>query len=305
MCSSDLADIRVDTGVERGDAVTAFYDPMIAKIIAHGATREAALNALARSLGDTIVAGPRCNVAFLRALAEAKDFRAGRFDTGFIGRNLATLTAGERAADHAAVALAAATLVAKQRNRIMDEDFDRRGPRSFDDPWEVGDGFQFVGERKSIAHVIADDARFSVEIAWRGEAPVATLAGVCAIARLEPPFWRCDDHELVAVDADDAILVLRNGRQMTARLAETMRDAIGGAQTNGGAIRSPMHGKLVSVAVAAGDRVHKGQKLAIVEAMKMEHALVAPFDGRVAQVSAKAGAQVAQGASIEIGRAHV
>ena len=85
--------IRVDAGVRAGDAVTPYYDPMIAKVIAHGATREAALDRLATALDETAVAGPQTNLAFLTALAKAPEFRAGRFDTGFIDRNLAALTA--------------------------------------------------------------------------------------------------------------------------------------------------------------------------------------------------------------------
>ena len=85
--------IRVDAGVRAGDTVTPYYDPMIAKVIAHGATREAALDRLATALDETAVAGPQTNLAFLTALAKAPEFRAGRFDTGFIDRNLAALTA--------------------------------------------------------------------------------------------------------------------------------------------------------------------------------------------------------------------
>ena len=85
--------LRVDTGVRAGDEVTPFYDPMIAKVIARGATREEALDRLAGALGETIVAGPKTNLAFLKKLCEAEAFRAGRFDTGFIDRNLDALGA--------------------------------------------------------------------------------------------------------------------------------------------------------------------------------------------------------------------
>jgi 3-methylcrotonyl-CoA carboxylase alpha subunit len=78
--------IRIDTGVEAGDTVTPFYDPMIAKVIAHGATRDEALDRLGAALGETIVAGPRTNLAFLKKLTEAQGFREGPFDTGFIER---------------------------------------------------------------------------------------------------------------------------------------------------------------------------------------------------------------------------
>ena len=100
--------LRVDAGVEAGDEVTPFYDPMIAKLIAHGATRDQALDRLADALEGTIALGPRSNLGFLAALARAPGFRGGDFDTGFIDRNLSQLGAAPQPLDHAAVALGGA-----------------------------------------------------------------------------------------------------------------------------------------------------------------------------------------------------
>ena len=99
------ADIRVDSGVEAGGEVTPYYDAMIAKLIAHAPTREAALDRLAAALDRTVIAGPRSNVAFLAALTRASEFRQGKVDTGFIDRNLAALGAVPHKADFAAAAL--------------------------------------------------------------------------------------------------------------------------------------------------------------------------------------------------------
>ncbi len=107
--------IRVDTGVEAGDEVTPFYDPMIAKLIAHGKTREAALDRLADALDKTIVIGPRSNAGFLAALCRAPAFRDGDFDTGFIDRNLAGLGAAPQGLDRAAVALGCATIAGARK----------------------------------------------------------------------------------------------------------------------------------------------------------------------------------------------
>ena len=106
------ADIRVDSGVEAGGEVTPYYDAMIAKLIAHAPTREAALDRLAAALDRTVIAGPRSNVAFLAALTRASEFRQGKVDTGFIDRNLAALGAVPRKADFAAAALGVANLLA-------------------------------------------------------------------------------------------------------------------------------------------------------------------------------------------------
>src|ERR1700692_1620502 len=99
------ADIRIDSGFATGGEVTPFYDAMIAKLIAHAPTREAALDRLAAALDRTVIAGPRSNVAFLAALTRASEFRQGKVDTGFIDRNLAALGAVPHKADLAAAAL--------------------------------------------------------------------------------------------------------------------------------------------------------------------------------------------------------
>ena len=103
--------LRVDSGVEAGSDITPFYDPLIAKVIAHGATRAEALDRLAVALERTVVAGPRSNAGFLAALCRAAEFRAGQFDTGFIDRNLATLGAAPQGLDRAAAALGAQKLL--------------------------------------------------------------------------------------------------------------------------------------------------------------------------------------------------
>ncbi len=110
--------LRVDAGVEAGDEVTPFYDPMIAKLIAHGANRDQALDRLADALENTTALGPRSNLGFLALLARAHDFRAGDFDTGFIDRHLAALGAAPQALDRAAVALGAQRLMDGERARI-------------------------------------------------------------------------------------------------------------------------------------------------------------------------------------------
>ena len=136
--------IRVDTGVETGSDITAFYDPMIAKLIAHGATREQALARLGGALERTVVAGPRSNVAFLGALCRAKEFRAGAVDTGFIERNGAALGLVPQGVDRAAAAAGAARLIEQDRERIA-RNIDRAAdaPAS---PWDAVDGFQLSGD---------------------------------------------------------------------------------------------------------------------------------------------------------------
>ena len=110
--------LRIEAGVEAGSEVSPFYDPMIAKLIAHGDSREQALDRLAGALDNTVALGPRSNLGFLAALARAPAFRQGDFDTGFIDRHLDALGAAPQPLDNAAVALAAEKLIARERERI-------------------------------------------------------------------------------------------------------------------------------------------------------------------------------------------
>src|SRR5690606_15109316 len=152
--------VRVDTGVEEGAAVSPFYDPMIAKIIAHGADRDAAFDRLSAALAATRVAGPKCNLAFLRALAGHEAVRKGGFDTGLIDRELANLTAG--GVSEATIGAAVAALVEEDAARPA------AGPAGWTDPWTVRDAFQFSGARTVALKVEVDGEAREVALQWAG-----------------------------------------------------------------------------------------------------------------------------------------
>ncbi|NNM71925.1 acetyl/propionyl/methylcrotonyl-CoA carboxylase subunit alpha [Enterovirga aerilata] len=278
--------IRIDTGVRAGDEVTPFYDPMIAKVIAHGPDRGTALDRLSAALGRTIVAGPKTNTAFLRALCDAPGFRSGAFDTGFIDRNLDALGAVERGPDEKAVALGALRLIQEELDDLAASHASRSEHGS---PWDASDGFQLVGERRQAFPILVDGARTEVTLAWpKGELAV-TAGGATARAR--------DAEAGVFARTPDGVVVLADGRQTLVQRYDPFAVDLEHLDS-GDSITAPMHGKLVAVFVAPGDQVEKGQRLAIVEAMKMEHALVSPRAGEVAEVLAEAGAQVAEGARL-------
>jgi 3-methylcrotonyl-CoA carboxylase alpha subunit len=275
--------IRIDTGVEAGDEVTPFYDPMIAKVIAHGATREEALDRLALALGETVVAGPKTNVAFLKKLCEAEGFRSGQFDTGFIDRNLEQLGAVPLPVSPAVAAAGALYLVQRESERIAFASAMRADDVA--GPWGRDDGFQLLGPRKTGLPVTVEGEPFTVRLAWDAEGPSAGTEAVAA------------DESFTIVEADESVIVLDRGRQTRMALHDPFAVDLE-HMDEGGAVRAPMHGKLIAVFVQPGDRVEKGQRVAIVEAMKMEHALVAPADGEVAEVAAELGAQVSEGARL-------
>jgi 3-methylcrotonyl-CoA carboxylase alpha subunit len=271
----DADGVRIDTGVEQGDAVTPYYDPMIAKLIAHGVSRAEALDRLADALARTIVIGPRSNAGFLAALARAPEFRKGAFDTGFIDAHLAELGAVPQPLDKAAVALGAREWLLREQARLA--------PPQPSSPWDTDDGFQLSGTRRLELPLIAE-----------GE-------NVVASAEYGPDGLRVvvDAHEPAGVAAGDAdaIYVLHRGRQTRVTLRDIALDRAGDSDT-GGLIRAPMHGKVLAVTVEKGERVHRGQRLAMIEAMKMEHALTAPMDGMIAEIAVAAGAQVDEGATV-------
>jgi 3-methylcrotonyl-CoA carboxylase alpha subunit len=285
--------VRVDTGVRQGDAVTPFYDPMIAKVIAHGATRVEALDRLATALGETVVAGPRTNTAFLKRLCEAGNFRAGRFDTGFIDANLAALVAVDADAEAEAARLGVLMLIDDEWERLNARRFSPNEIEGQASPWENRDGFQLSGLRTHGLPVVVEGVRQEMTVTWDDKGPTVSFAG--GSSRFTHEHSNHDRAHFPPTNTGR--IALRNGRQTRVDLYDPFAVDLE-HMDEGGLVKAPMHGKVVAILVRPGDRVQKGQRLAIVEAMKMEHVLVAPSDGEVAEVAAEAGAQVAEGARL-------
>jgi 3-methylcrotonyl-CoA carboxylase alpha subunit len=274
--------VRVDTGVEQGSAITPYYDPMIAKIIAHAPTRAAALDKLAAALEHTIAAGPYTNLALLAGLCRAIDFRAEKFDTGFIERNMAVIHGGA-GGDRAAAAFGAARLLASETARI--ENSLDRAPDAPASPWDAGDGFQLSGGRSVALPILMDGELLDANIEYGANGTLVAVDGVAAAL------------DATAIEAADAIYVLRHGRQTVVRRADSGAGDLDHGPADG-QIKAPMHGKVLALLVRNGDRVEKGARLAVIEAMKMEHALTAPRAGCVAGVAVEAGSQVDEGARL-------
>jgi 3-methylcrotonyl-CoA carboxylase alpha subunit len=232
---------RVDTGVTQGAEVSPFYDPMIAKLIARGQTREEARTRLGAMLEGTAVWPVRTNASFLvKALAHPA-FAAGDVDTGLIGRDGEALAEPPAPSRHA-LAQAAMKLV----------------------PFAEQPGLRLNAPPRRHAQFLLDGTAVEIEL----EGPGDYLPGV----------------------SEDAAFVIERGQVW--RLTPWRKAGGAGGATSSGAILAPMPGRVILVEVAAGDSVTKGQKLLTLEAMKMEHTLVAPFDGIVAELAVSAGAQV-------------
>ncbi len=277
--------VRVDTGFERGNEVTAFYDPLLAKLIAHAQTRATALDALTDALDRVVVAGPRSNAGFLAALCRAEGFRKGDFDTGFIERNLDRLGAVRRPPDLAAIARGVERLLKRENERLattIEREPDR--PQS---PWDASDGFQLSGTRTVALPITADGERRIAQVTYAPRGVSIRVGG-------EAPAV-----DTTVIDAVDGVLVLRHGRQIKVALrARAAADADVDVDHKDGLVRAPMHGKVLDLLVEEGAQVTRGQRLAVIEAMKMEHTLTAPIDGLVSGIAVAKDAQVAEGARV-------
>jgi 3-methylcrotonyl-CoA carboxylase alpha subunit len=153
-------------------------------------------------------------------------------------------------------------------------------------PWWVDDGFQLLGSRATGLPLVVEGEPMRLDLAWDESGPAIDTGASGQ-----------DDQDFAIVETDDGVIVLDQGRQTRVALHDPFAVDLE-HMDEGGAVKAPMHGKLIALFVQPGDRVEKGQRLAIVEAMKMEHALVAPTDGEIAEVAAEVGAQVAEGARL-------
>jgi 3-methylcrotonyl-CoA carboxylase alpha subunit len=270
-------EVRVDSGVEAGDQVTPFYDAMIAKLIAWAQTRDGAIDRLVDALAHTLIVGPHSNVAFLGVLCRRPEFRRGEVDTGFIDRAVAALGAAPRGPDRAAAASGVERLL--RRPLIEQRSADA------DSPWAARDGFQLGGRRRLTVPILLDGASAEATATYGQDGLRVAIDGAVPAA------------DAAVFEAGDEAYVLRGGRQTRVRLADF--SAIAGAAAAGdGLIKAPMHGRVLQVFVAPGEEVVGGQRLAIIEAMKMEHTLHAPFAGVVREIAVAAGAQVGEGGPI-------
>ncbi len=290
--------LRVETGYREGDAVTPHYDPMLAKLIVHGADREEARSRLMAGLDEFFIAGVKTNIGFLRALADDPDVAAGRMDTGLIDRNLAVL-AGSAQPKGADLAAAAAAVLR----------FEQRGARS-GDPWAVGDGFMVAGRRRRSLGFTCGADRFEAILVYERDGLLLEVEG---IARRFSWTLRPDGRLSVGFgERTETVDGLRTGDMVDlatprGRFQLRMLDPFASHEPTdeaAGHLRAPMPGTVIAVHAGVGDHLEKGAPVLVLEAMKMEHVLRAPVEGRLAALSCAAGDFVTEGkelAAIEPG----
>jgi len=278
------ADCRADSGVRAGDTISPWYDPMIAKLTVHGPTRGAALNQLERALRRTDVGGLVTNISFLSVLAAQPDFVAGDMDTGLIGREIDALTPAPVACSKARSIAALAALGLWR-------------------PVEALDGFtQWVPLTRQIRLSHLDEeivAQVTVTGPGRFRVSLGDTAGETAhdVVQRDGVWWVDDTKVLARVAQVGGEVMVFWGNGYRFQVIDPLDREVSAAG-DGNVIEAPMPGLVKAVYATAGQAVSTGDRLAVLEAMKMEHALLAARDGIVAEILTEAGAQVEAGAAL-------
>ncbi|SFU42839.1 acetyl/propionyl/methylcrotonyl-CoA carboxylase subunit alpha [Pseudoduganella namucuonensis] len=301
--------VRIDSGVREGDAISPYYDPMIAKLIVWGADRKQALARMSQALSQYRIVGLAANIAFLKRLVEGEAFATADLDTGLIERHHDTLFPPPRPAAEGALALAAVALIEAEKDASAAQSGANAG-----DPWGQALGWRmnnaytrglsFSDDYAAALPAKAYDVRVTYDGAdWRFELPARpghAPRALSLMSRQGTDFSiKLGDtavHGGVRRDGD-VFHVFTGGAHYALDYNDPMAHA-GETEAEGGRLTAPMPGKVVAVLAAKGQEVKKGDPLVIMEAMKMEHTISAPHDGVVEDVLYAVGDQVGDGAPL-------
>ncbi|MDO8319590.1 acetyl/propionyl/methylcrotonyl-CoA carboxylase subunit alpha [Rhodoferax sp.] len=293
LCSSfAISPLRFDDGVRQGDSISPFYDSMVAKVIVHGDTRAQALARLDDALAQTHIIGLTTNVQCLRHVLQSPSFAQANLDTGLIPREAGVLFNQE----HVGLALAAAADVVQT---LLDERAaEGNDPYSKTDGWRSHGvftrrfAFEFAGEQVQAGLTYLHDGALSLSV---GET-TGVLEFAATPAGIDLSF--AGQRALVTVYRQGELAHIHTAQGATRIIAVDLLLHAGEAPAEVGRLTAPMPGKVVSFAVKAGDRVQRGQALAVMDAMKMEHTIAAPIDGVVEELLYAPGDQVVEGAEL-------
>ncbi len=284
---------RVDSGVREGDAITPYYDSMIAKLIVWGEDRAQALARLDAALRDTHIVGLHTNVAFLRRVVASHAFSTADLDTALIERErVALFESPSLAPEWAAAGVLAHRL---QAERALEGD----------DPWSRRDGWRLFGGARRRLELSIAGAPMPLTIERLHDGASVMQLGAQR-HRFSATALGADRLDVTLGSARVTLTVFAQGEQFTifapggsAMVIEIDPIAHAGDQASeGGRLTAPMPGKVVAFLAAKGDTVKSGQALAVMEAMKMEHTISAPHDGVVLELLYAAGDQVAEGGEL-------
>jgi 3-methylcrotonyl-CoA carboxylase alpha subunit len=289
------AAIRIDSGVREGDAISPFYDPMVAKLIVWGNDREEALGHMVQALSEYQVVGLATNVAFLKRLVESKPFAGADLDTGLIERNHDALFPPASPVSTQVLALAAVSLLSSEQN----------AGAAANDPWADTSGWRMNYTLQRQLDFADDAAAYPVSIGYRDTGwTLGTTSAAMTLVERE------GQHLVVKLDGasvrgtvvrdgkgGEMFHVFTGGAHFPLHYNDPLAHA-GESEVEGGRLTAPMPGKIVALLVEKGKSVEKGAPLLIMEAMKMEHTITAPANGTVEDLLYSVGDQVADGAQL-------
>ncbi|MCI0384442.1 biotin carboxylase N-terminal domain-containing protein [Streptomyces sp. CNQ085] len=305
--------VRTDSGLARGTEVGTVYDPMLAKVIAHGPDRSSALRRLRSALAETTVLGVDTNTAFLRALLAHPAVVSGELDTGLVDRDAASLLPSAVPDE---VYAAAALLRHAALEPSAASPAPAGGSAGWTDPFSAPTGWRLGGEPAWTVHHLRIPGHEPVAVRVRGRAGGAEVrigdAGpVSAALRPEDDgdlgggsggdsgrallTWDGTTHSFAHVRSGGSRWLGRDGQSWHLADHDPVEAALrGGAGAHGAdALTAPMPGTVTVVKAAVGEEVTAGQSLLVVEAMKMEHVIAAPYHGIVTELDVTAGSTVA------------
>ena len=290
------ADVRVDGGVRAGDAISPYYDPMIAKLIVRGADREQARARMLRALAATQIVGVHTNVAFLSRLMGDEAFAQADLDTGLIERRRETLLPAPAPAMRESLLLATAAVLEQEKERDTQDPWAERNGWRVDGKYGRTLSFQDV---ESVQDVVIEIVEGQLTLA------VATHRATLELVAQATGSPSAQSVTLLTGNGRLAGTVVRQGTRIDVFVmgkCETLflKDALASAgqveADHAGSLAAPMPGKIIAIEVLVGDKVKRGQALLVMEAMKMEHTIVAGVDGVVESIYFSVGEQVAEGA---------
>ena len=293
--------VRIDTGVREGDPVSIHYDPLIAKLIVWDADRAGALRRLQTALRETQVIGVTTNLGFLTTVAAHDAFAAAGVDTGFIDRHRSDLAGIGGPPPDGALVVAALDVMLRQEARARSDAAVSGDPNS---PWHSAGGWRLNETGTQTLHFVVDGIEQRVTVEYGGgEYQVRTPAGPTRAAGHYDTGGdltaTLDGRRLrvTMVRQGDVITILHQGAQYRIEHMDPARRADSESGAAGG-LTAPMPGRVTLVSVSEGDSVQRGDTLLILEAMKMEHSIIAPADGVVERLHYGQGDLVDEGAEL-------
>lgn len=298
------AAVRIDSGVREGDAISPFYDPMIAKLIVWGSDRTQALARMSQALAEFQIVGLATNIAFLKRLVEGAAFAGADLDTGLIERTGDTLFPPPKAVPAGALALAAAALIGEETDSSAAVSANPADPWGNARGWRLNSAYQRQLSFADDYSAGTDLKAYRISITYHAAGWRLEVGGIDAElsltardgADLSIKLGASSIHGTVRRDGD-VFHVFTGGSHFVLAYDDPMAHA-GEHEAADGRLTAPMPGKVVAVLAAGGKQVKKGEPLVIMEAMKMEHTIAAPSDGLVEEVLYQVGDQVADGAPL-------